>query len=472
MIAHNKTLAAQLCNEFREFFPDNAVEYFVSYYDYYQPEAYVPQADLYIEKDSSRNDDIDRLRHAATSNLLSRRDTIIVASVSCIYGLGSPEEYEKKLVFLAVGEETDRDLVLRKLIDIQYARNDTLLGRGRFRVKGDIIEIQPAHSETAYRVSFFGDEVEQITHFDPLTGEVLSKLDHITVFPATQYVTSKPTIERALVEIRHELEEQVKHFEAKGMMLEAHRIRQRTEYDLEMMRELGFCNGIENYSRILDGRPPGSAPHTLLDYFPSDYVVFVDESHQTVPQIGGMYEGDRSRKQTLVDFGFRLPSALDNRPLRFDEFLEKVPQAVFVSATPGAWELRQSTRIAEQLIRPTYLVDPEVELRPTQQPDRRPAERDPPARGDGRARARHDADEEDVRGPDRLPARGGRQDALPPLARSTRSSASRSSASCGSATTTCSSASTCCARGSTCPRCRSSRSSTPTRKASCAARPR
>ena len=365
VIAHNKTLAAQLCNEFREFFPDNAVEYFVSYYDYYQPEAYVPQADLYIEKDSSRNDDIDRLRHAATSNLLSRRDTIIVASVSCIYGLGSPEEYEKKIVFLAAGEETDRDLVLRKLIDIQYARNDTLLGRGRFRVKGDIIEIQPAHSETAYRVSFFGDEVEQISHFDPLTGEVLSKLDHITVFPATQYVTSAPTIERAAVEIRHELEEQVKHFEAKGMMLEAHRIRQRTEYDLEMMRELGFCNGIENYSRILDGRPAGSAPHTLLDYFPSDYVVFVDESHQTVPQVGGMYEGDRSRKQTLVDFGFRLPSALDNRPLRFDEFLAKVPQAVFVSATPGAWELRQSTKIVEQLIRPTYLVDPEVELRPT-----------------------------------------------------------------------------------------------------------
>src|SRR5881227_1735271 len=363
--AHNKTLAAQLCNEFREFFPQNSVEYFVSYYDYYQPEAYVPQADLYIEKDSSRNDDIDRLRHAATSNLLSRRDVIIVASVSCIYGLGSPEEYEKKVVFLTVGEETDRDLVLRKLIDIQYSRNDTLLGRGRFRVRGDVIEIQPAHSETAYRVSFFGDEVEQISHFDPLTGEVLSKLDNITVFPATQYVTSKPTIERAVVEIRHELDEQVKFFESKGMMLEAHRIRQRTEYDLEMMAELGFCNGIENYSRILDGRPPGSAPHTLLDYFPSDFVVFVDESHQTVPQIGGMYEGDRSRKQTLVDFGFRLPSALDNRPLRFDEFLAKVPQAVFVSATPGAFELRHSARVAEQLIRPTGLVDPEVELRPT-----------------------------------------------------------------------------------------------------------
>src|SRR5713226_3022641 len=365
VIAHNKTLAAQLCNEFREFFPHSSVEYFVSYYDYYQPEAYVPQADLYIEKDSSRNDDIDRLRHSATSNLLSRRDVIIVASVSCIYGLGSPEEYKERVVFVNVGEEQDRDLMLRKLIDIQYVRNDTLLGRGRFRVKGDVVEVQPAHSETAYRIAFFGDEVEAITHFDPLTGEVLSKYDTITIFPATQYVTSKPTIERAAVEIRHELEEQVKQFEAEGKMLEAHRIRQRTEYDLEMMRELGFCNGIENYSRILDGRPPGSAPHTLLDYFPSDFVVFVDESHQTVPQIGGMYEGDRSRKQTLVDHGFRLPSALDNRPLRFDEFLAKVPQLVFVSATPGSYELRHSTRIAEQLIRPTGIVDPEVELRAT-----------------------------------------------------------------------------------------------------------
>jgi excinuclease ABC subunit B len=365
IIAHNKTLAAQLCNEFREFFPGNAVEYFVSYYDYYQPEAYVPQADLYIEKDSSRNDDIDRLRHSATSNVLTRSDTIVVASVSCIYGLGSPEEYKEKVVALEVGETHDRDLMLRKLISIQYVRNDTLLGRGRFRVKGDVVEVQPAYSETAYRISFFGDEVEAITHFDPLTGEVLSKYDHITVFPATQYVTSQPTIERAIDEIRHELEEQVKQFEAEGKMLEAHRIRQRTEYDIEMMKELGFTNGIENYSRILDGRPAGSPPHTLLDYFPDDYIIFIDESHQTVPQIGGMYEGDRSRKQTLVDFGFRLPSALDNRPLRFDEFLAKVPQIVFVSATPGSFELRNSKRIAEQLIRPTGLVDPEVELRPT-----------------------------------------------------------------------------------------------------------
>jgi excinuclease ABC subunit B len=365
VIAHNKTLAAQLCNEFREFFPDNAVEYFVSYYDYYQPEAYVPQADLYIEKDSSQNDDIARLRLAATSGLFTRRDVIVVASVSCIYGLGSPEEWRDRLLYLVVGEEQDRDEVLRKLIASQYVRNDTVLGRGRFRVKGDVLEVQPANVETAYRISFFGDEVEQITHFDPLSGEVFARLDNLAIWPATEYVTSQPTIERAVSEIRAELEAQVKKFEADGRMLEAHRIRQRTEYDLELMQELGFCSGIENYSRVLEGRPPGSHPFTLLDYFPDDFVIFIDESHQTVPQIGGMYEGDRSRKQTLIDYGFRLPSALDNRPLRFDEFLEKAPQVVFVSATPGPWELRHSARVAEQLIRPTYLVDPEVELRPT-----------------------------------------------------------------------------------------------------------
>ncbi|MDQ3823698.1 MAG: excinuclease ABC subunit UvrB [Actinomycetota bacterium] len=365
VIAHNKTLAAQLCNEFREFFPTNAVEYFVSYYDYYQPEAYVPQADLYIEKDSSQNDDIARLRLAATSALFTRRDVVIVASVSCIYGLGSPEEWRERVLILEVGEEHDRDLALRKLIDSQYVRNDSVLGRGRFRVKGDVVEVQPANAETAYRISFFGDEVEQITHFDPLTGEVFAKLDNVAIWPATEYVTSKPTIERAVVEIRHELEERVKELELAGRMLEAHRLRQRTEYDLEMLQELGFCNGIENYSRILEGRPPGSHPFTLLDYFPSDFVVFIDESHQTVPQLGGMYEGDRSRKQTLVEYGFRLPSAMDNRPLRFDEFLGKVPQMVFVSATPGPYELRHSTRIAEQLVRPTGIVDPEVELRAT-----------------------------------------------------------------------------------------------------------
>src|SRR5881409_1718042 len=334
VIAHNKTLAAQLCNEFREFFPYNAVEYFVSYYDYYQPEAYVPQADLYIEKDSSQNDDIARLRLAATSALFTRRDVVVVASVSCIYGLGSPEEWRERVIILEVGEEHDRDLMLRKLIDSQYVRNDAVLGRGRFLVKGDVVEVQPANQETAYRISFFGDEVEGMTHFDPLTGEVLAKLDNLSIWPATEYVTSQPTVERAVDEIRHELEQQVAMFEEEGKLLEAHRIRQRTEYDLEMLKELGFCNGIENYSRILEGRAPGTHPFTLLDYFPSDFVVFVDESHQTVPQLGGMSEGDRSRKQTLVDFGFRLPSALDNRPLRFDEFLAKVPQLVFVSATP------------------------------------------------------------------------------------------------------------------------------------------
>jgi excinuclease ABC subunit B len=365
VIAHNKTLAAQLCNEFREFFPHNAVEYFVSYYDYYQPEAYVPQADLYIEKDSSRNDDIARLRLAATSALFTRRDVVVVASVSCIYGLGSPEEWRERMIYVEVGAEHDRDLLLRKLIDSQYVRNDTMLGRGRFRVKGDVVEVQPANQETAYRISFFGDQVEGMTHFDPLTGEVLAKLDNLSIWPATEYVTSQPTVERAVDEIRHELEQQVAHFEAEEKLLEAHRIRQRTEYDLEMLKELGFCNGIENYSRILEGRAPGTHPFTLLDYFPSDFVVFVDESHQTVPQLGGMYEGDRSRKQTLVDFGFRLPSALDNRPLRFDEFLRKVPQLVFVSATPGPFEGRNSTVVAEQLIRPTGIVDPDVELRAT-----------------------------------------------------------------------------------------------------------
>jgi excinuclease ABC subunit B len=365
VIAHNKTLAAQLCNEFREFLPHAAVEYFVSYYDYYQPEAYVPQADLYVEKDSSVNDDIDRLRHAATSALFMRRDVVIVASVSCIYGLGSPDEYRERTVLLTVGESVNRDEVLQKLVEIQYQRNDAVLGRGRFRVRGDIVEVQPANLESAYRVSFFGDEVEQITHFDPISGEVFAKLDHLAVFPATQYVTSRPTVDAALGDIRAELDGQIKRFDAEGKLLEAHRIRQRTEYDLEMMQELGYCNGIENYSRFLEGRPRGSRPHCLLDYFPSDFVCFIDESHQTIPQIGGMYEGDRSRKDTLVDFGFRLPSALDNRPLRFDEFLELVPQIVCMSATPGTYELKESRVVAEQVIRPTGVVDPIVEMRPT-----------------------------------------------------------------------------------------------------------
>src|ERR1035437_5081856 len=363
VIAHNKTLAAQLCNEFSELFPSNAVEYFVSYYDYYQPEAYMPQADLYIEKDSSRNEDIERLRLSATTSLLSRRDVVVVASVSCIYGIGSPEEWRDRVLVLEQGAHYDRDEALHRLVASQYVRNDSVLARGRFRVRGDVIEVQPASSETAYRISFFDDEVEQITHFDPLTGEIYARLENLSIWPATQYVTSTPSIEGAVEAIKHEMNAQVAKFESENRLLEAHRIKQRTEYDMEMLRELGFCNGIENYSRVLEGRPPGTHPFTLLDYFPSDFICFLDESHQTVPQIDGMYQGDRSRKQTLIDYGFRPPSALDNRPLRFDEFLEKVPQLVFVSATPGAFELRHSGRIAEQLIRPTFIVDPEVEIR-------------------------------------------------------------------------------------------------------------
>ena len=367
VVAHNKTLAAQLCNEFREFFPDNAVEYFVSYYDYYQPEAYIAQTDTYIEKDAVVNDDIDRLRHAATASLLTRRDVIIVASVSCIYGLGSPDEYKDRLVVLRRGEETvGRDALLRSLVDIQYRRNDTVLGRGQFRARGDVIEVQPPNIETAYRVSLYGDEVEAITHFDPLTGEVFGRLEELVIFPATHYVTDPVTIDRATQEILSEMEDCATRFTQDGKLLEAHRIRQRTEYDIEMLRELGYCNGVENYSRIFEGRPAGSSPFTLIDYFPSDFLLFADESHQTIPQIGGMYKGDRSRKTQLIDYGFRLPSALDNRPLQFDEFLSKIGQGVLVSATPGAFEMREGARIVEQIIRPTGLVDPEVELRPSE----------------------------------------------------------------------------------------------------------
>jgi excinuclease ABC subunit B len=365
VIAHNKTLAAQLCNEFREFFPDNAVEYFVSYYDYYQPEAYVPAQDLYIEKDSSINDEIDRLRHAATASLLARRDVVIVASVSCIYGIGSPELYKRQMQLFQVGKWIERDDLFRKLVGMQYGRNDTVLSRGTFSVKGELMEIWPAYAETSYRIQLFGDEVEGIQHFDPLTGEILDEVDHVAVWPASHYVTEEETLERSVREIRNEMEEQWAYFNERGQQLEAHRLRQRTEYDLEMLKEVGFCSGIENYSRILDGRPPGSPPHTLIDYFPDDFVVFVDESHQTIPQIGGMYEGDRSRKSTLVDHGFRLPSAMDNRPLRFEEFLTRVNQLVAVSATPGDWERSKSNRIVEQIVRPTGIVDPYVDVRET-----------------------------------------------------------------------------------------------------------
>ncbi|MFA9400111.1 MAG: excinuclease ABC subunit UvrB [Acidobacteriota bacterium] len=365
VIAHNKTLAAQLCNEFREFFPDNVVEYFVSYYDYYQPEAYVPAQDLYIEKDSSINDEIDRLRHAATASLLARPDVIIVASVSCIYGIGSPSLYRDQMQLFKVGETIERDKVLRKLVRLQYERNDSTLSRGSFRVRGEVIEIMPSYAETAFRISLFGDEIEAVHHFDPLTGEVLDVVQHVSIWPATHYVTEEDSVERSLEAIRSELDTRLEELEDEGKELEAHRLRQRTLYDLEMIKETGFTSGIENYSRVFDGRDPGTPPHTLIDYFPDDFVCFIDESHQTIPQIGGMYLGDRSRKRTLVDYGFRLPSAIDNRPLKFDEFMERMNQLVLVSATPGEFERTESSRVVEQIVRPTGVVDPEIEVRPT-----------------------------------------------------------------------------------------------------------
>ena len=366
VMAHNKTLAAQLCNEFRTFFPNNAVEYFVSYYDYYQPEAYVPSKDLYIEKDSAINEEIDRLRHAATAALFARRDVLIVASVSAIYGLGSPETYDRNLIVVKRGDLVDRDELLAKLVHIQYARNDTALQRGTFRVKGETIDVFPQYAETTYRIVLFGDEVERLQHIDPLTGELLEDdLEHVAVWPASHYTTPEGHMERVVGEIGTELDQRVRELEEQGKQLESHRLQQRTRYDMEMLREMGFCNGIENYSQIMDGRGPGERPYCLLDYFPEDFVVFLDESHQTVPQIGGMYEGDRSRKQTLVDYGFRLPSALGNRPQTFDEFLSIAPQLVFVSATPGQFERTRSEQVVEQIVRPTGIVDPEVDVRPT-----------------------------------------------------------------------------------------------------------
>ncbi len=365
VLAHNKTLAAQLCSEFREFFPDNAVEYFVSYYDYYLPEAYVPQTDTYIEKDSSVNDEIDRLRHSATQAVIERRDVLVVASVSCIFGIGSKESYSETILNIRVGETYERQDILRKLINMQFTRNDIALGRGTFRVRGDVLEIQPIDEEVITRVGFFGDEVEKISVVDPITGEIMSTQKNLTVFPATHFVSSVANIERSLAEIEEEMEDRVAYFERNGRLIEAQRIRQRTQFDMEMLRELGYCNGIENYSRIIDGRAPGSTPHTLVEYFPDDFLLFLDESHQTIPQLRGMYAGDRSRKEVLVEYGFRLPSALDNRPLKFNEFEKLVNQAIFVSATPGPYEVKHSTRVAEQLIRPTGLLDPEVEVRPT-----------------------------------------------------------------------------------------------------------
>jgi len=366
VLAHNKTLAAQLYNEFRQLFPHNAVEYFVSYYDYYQPEAYLPHSDLYIEKDSSINDEIEKLRHSATHALLTRRDVLIVASVSCIYGLGSPEYYAKMVLPVEAGQRLAMDAFARRLVEVHYERNDYDFHRGTFRVRGDVLEVIPAYREDrALRLSFFGDELESITEADPLTGEVLGTLDKTVIFPASHYVSDRENLARAMGDIRTELAERLNFFQDGNKLVEAQRLEQRTQLDLEMVEELGYCNGIENYSRHLDGRAPGEPPATLLDYFPEDFILFVDESHVSLPQVRGMFNGDRSRKQTLVDYGFRLPSALDNRPLSFDEFLEHINQVVYVSATPGQWELERSQGlVAEQIIRPTGLVDPEVEVRP------------------------------------------------------------------------------------------------------------
>ena len=366
VIAHNKTLAAQLAAEFREFFPDNAVEYFVSYYDFYQPEAYVAASDTYIEKDASINDEIDKLRHSATSSLFERQDVIIVSSVSCIYGLGDPIDYENLMVPLRPGMEKDRDEVIRELIDIQFERNDINFTRGTFRVKGDIIEIFPASSdENSIRVEFFGDEIDRITEVNYLTGEIIGLRNHISIFPASHFATSPEKVEGAIANIEIELQERLKELESEDKLVEAQRLKQRTMYDIEMLREMGFCQGIENYSRHISGRPAGSKPYTLLDYFPDDYLMIIDESHVTIPQVRGMYAGDRSRKTNLVDYGFRLPSALDNRPLQFDEFEKHINQILFVSATPGPYELEHSQNIVEQIIRPTGLLDPVIEVRPT-----------------------------------------------------------------------------------------------------------
>lgn len=365
VIAPNKSLAAQLASEFRDFFPNNRVEYFVSYYDYYQPEAYLPTTDTFIEKDATVNDEIDRLRHSATSALLTRRDVIVVASVSCIYGLGSPSEYLDKLLIFDTGSTYDLKEVLRKLVDMHYERNDMNLVRGKFRVRGDTLEIHPSYEELPYRVEMFGDEVERIVKVDPLTGEQYEILDHLEVFPATHYVAGDESIKRAIKSIEAELQLRLRELEDSGRILEAQRLRMRTQFDLEMLAEVGFCHGIENYSRHLDGRKPGEAPFTLLDYFPKDFLLVIDESHVAIPQIHGQYAGDRSRKETLVEHGFRLPSAMDNRPLRFEEFYERINQAVFLSATPSKYEISQSSQVVEQIIRPTGLIDPKVEIRPT-----------------------------------------------------------------------------------------------------------
>ena len=469
VLAHNKTLAAQLANEFRELMPNNAVEYFVSYYDYYQPEAYVPQTDTFIEKDSSINAEVERLRHSTTNSLLSRRDVIVVSSVSCIYGLGAPEEYMRAMVALQVGEVYDRDALIRKFIAMQYNRNDVDFSRGNFRVRGDTIEIIPIYEEYAIRIELFGDEIEALYMLHPLTGDVVQRLESVPIFPASHYVAGTETVQRAIGTIEDELAERLKELESQNKLLEAQRLRMRTTFDLEMLQQLGFCSGIENYSRHLDGRAPGEPPHTLLDFFPDDFLMVIDESHVTVPQIGAMYEGDASRKRTLVEHGFRLPSALDNRPLRWDEFKNRVGQTVYLSATPGRYEMGIADGVVEQIIRPTGLVDPQIVVKPSKgqiddllEEIRMRAERD--ERVLVTTLTKKMAEElTDFLGEHGVRVRYLHSD-VDTLRRVELLSELRARAS-----TTCWSASTCCARASTCPRSRWCRSWTPTRRGSSAA---
>ena len=408
VLAHNKTLAAQLCSEFKEIFPENAVEYFVSYYDYYQPEAYIPGSDTYIEKDASTNEEIDKLRHSATAALFERRDVIIVASVSCIYGLGDPIDYNNMVVSLRPGMIKDRDEIAAKLVEIQYERNDIGFARNKFRIRGDVLDVFPSDSSThAVRIEFFGDEIERICDFNPITGELVAERNHVAIYPASHYVTTMEKREAAIGSIQAELAERLAELKAENKLIEAQRLEQRTNYDIEMMRETGFCSGIENYSRHISGRAPGSPPFTLMDYLPKDFVLFVDESHVTLPQVGAMYAGDRSRKENLVKYGFRLPSAFDNRPLTFDEFYSKLKSVVFVSATPAEFEKEHSTRIAEQVIRPTGLLDPKIEVRPIEGQIDDLIRRNSRACGKGRARPRHHPYKKDGRAPDGISRRYG-----------------------------------------------------------------
>ena len=472
VLAPNKSLAAQLAAEFRELFPQNRVEYFVSYYDYYQPEAYIPSSDTYIEKDSSINDEIDRLRHSATSALLTRRDVIIVASVSAIYGLGSPEMYAKQLLMLNVGEERDQRSILRRLVELQYERNDFAFARNKFRVRGDTIEVFPAYEERAVRIQLFGDEVERMCAVDPLTGEIIEEIESLALFPASHYATDEERLKQAIAGIEAELSSGSPSSRARASCSRRSACACAPPTTSRCCARSAAAPGVENYSMHLDGRVRHQPPYTLLDYFPEDWLCVVDESHVAIPQLHGQFEGDRSRKETLVAHGFRLPSAMDNRPLRFEEFMQRVNQVVFLSATPSPYEREISTQVVEQVVRPTGLIDPEVIVKPTKgQIDDLVAEINGPHRRRS-AGARHHAHQEDVGGPHRLPARARASACATCTPRSTRSNASRSSGRCDSASSTCSSGSTCCVKASTCPRCRSSRSSTPTRKASCARRPR